>query len=109
MESILEDRYNPVTKRKEWKVKWLNFSEDYCTWEPVENLENNLQFHAYVENKIKHNLKVINNTTWFVFGETIFLFVLEKKEFKGTYKFGNISNEFLSFNLSDTEKNQFKN
>jgi len=58
VESILEERYNHVKKRREWKVKWLNFSEDDCTWEPLESLEHNQQFHVYSDNKVIHNLKV---------------------------------------------------
>jgi len=49
VEEILEDRWNKARNRREWKVKWEGWSVNDCTWEPLENLENNVVFQAWCQ------------------------------------------------------------
>jgi len=54
VEDILADRFNKRLNRREWQVKWEGWEVEDCTWEPLENLENNVVFQAWCQ---KHNRK----------------------------------------------------
>ena len=39
VEKIVDTRRLDVKKQREYLVKWVNYSEEYNTWEPVDHLE----------------------------------------------------------------------
>jgi len=46
---ILEDRFNSELGRREFKVHWLGYSLEECTWESPGTLEGLEQFDAYLK------------------------------------------------------------
>ena len=49
-----------------YKVKWEGYTEDECTWEPIENLDNVIQmvvdFNSEYENKPKPRGKILESS-----------------------------------------------
>jgi hypothetical protein len=39
VDEIIKERYNPATNRKEFLIRWKNYSEKENQWEPSENLK----------------------------------------------------------------------
>merc|ERR1712039_79935 len=61
VEMILDDRWNSGLKRKEWLVKWEGYSVEESTWEPIENLEGNVKFADYEEQKEEERKKILES------------------------------------------------
>lgn len=61
VEMILDDRFNGTLKRQEWLVKWEGYSVEESTWEPIENLEGNVKFADYMEQKESSKKKLLEN------------------------------------------------
>ena len=55
VESILQSRF--VKKKKQYLVKWVNYSDEWNTWEPMENLEGSQDLVAAFEKKEAEKLK----------------------------------------------------
>ncbi|KAL4459513.1 hypothetical protein ABPG74_018126 [Tetrahymena malaccensis] len=56
VEKILDSRYNPKTKQKEYLVKWENWPIEDSTWEPYEHLLNVKEIVQSFEKKQKANV-----------------------------------------------------
>lgn len=50
MEKIIDYRVQDHTE--EWLVKWEHFEHEYNTWEPRQNLENNIILNEYEEQRL---------------------------------------------------------
>nr|AAB61683.1 Pdd1p [Tetrahymena thermophila]AAB61684.1 Pdd1p [Tetrahymena thermophila] len=56
VEKILDSRFNPKTKQKEYLVKWENWPIEDSTWEPYEHLSNVKEIVQAFEKKQKANV-----------------------------------------------------
>merc|ERR1719223_2263402 len=55
VESILQSRF--VKKKKQYLVKWVNYSDEWNTWEPMENLEGSQDLVQAFEKKEEEQLQ----------------------------------------------------
>merc|ERR1719499_2466858 len=64
VEYILDDRFNDELKRQEWLVKWEGYPVDQSTWEPLENVDGNVKFADYQDEKAGIALPTTDDFSW---------------------------------------------